>query len=222
MIKHLLIPAFLFMVAVAMPNYASANVLGCLVGGGAGAAGGSLIGSGNGQLAAVGAGAVLGCLIGDNVSDSVSNQHQYDHHHNHGVVEERRYLTYKERYGCYTMTEYGYVPCEQAGRSFHRMATPGYTYSKSIYYDQRPEAHGIYPVYKRTVIHERPTTIVVPVQPARVDYAALGCLDNGGSPYIREYQTEVTIHGKKVPAYGTACYTPDGSWKVITDPVPTQ
>jgi hypothetical protein len=29
----------------------------------------------------------------------------------------------------------------------------------------------------------------------------------------REYQTTVVVGGKNVPAYGTACLQPDGSWK---------
>lgn len=31
----------------------------------------------------------------------------------------------------------------------------------------------------------------------------------------REYQTTVTVNGKKEKAYGTACRQPNGSWKVI-------
>lgn len=31
----------------------------------------------------------------------------------------------------------------------------------------------------------------------------------------REYQTTVTVSGKKERAYGTACRQPDGSWKVV-------
>ncbi|HET7833953.1 MAG TPA: RT0821/Lpp0805 family surface protein [Gallionella sp.] len=31
----------------------------------------------------------------------------------------------------------------------------------------------------------------------------------------REYQTTVTVSGKKERAYGTACRQPDGSWRVV-------
>ncbi|HEX5362802.1 MAG TPA: RT0821/Lpp0805 family surface protein [Gallionella sp.] len=31
----------------------------------------------------------------------------------------------------------------------------------------------------------------------------------------REYQTTVTVSGKKEKAYGTACRQPDGSWKIV-------
>lgn len=33
--------------------------------------------------------------------------------------------------------------------------------------------------------------------------------------YCREYQQIVTIGGKSVEAYGTACRQPDGSWKIV-------
>ncbi|MBI2108986.1 MAG: glycine zipper 2TM domain-containing protein [Parcubacteria group bacterium] len=33
--------------------------------------------------------------------------------------------------------------------------------------------------------------------------------------YCREYQQEVTVGGKKVRAYGTACRNPDGSWRIV-------
>ncbi|MEZ5541736.1 MAG: hypothetical protein R3F42_06810 [Pseudomonadota bacterium] len=37
--------------------------------------------------------------------------------------------------------------------------------------------------------------------------AAASCLQE------REYQTTVVVGGRNVPAYGTACLQPDGSWK---------
>jgi hypothetical protein len=36
---------------------------------------------------------------------------------------------------------------------------------------------------------------------------------------VREYQTEVVIGGKTVPAYGDACLQPDGSWQKISGPI---
>lgn len=38
---------------------------------------------------------------------------------------------------------------------------------------------------------------------------------SGSDAYCREYQTTVTVDGKKQDAYGTACQQPDGSWKVM-------
>lgn len=34
------------------------------------------------------------------------------------------------------------------------------------------------------------------------------------APYCREYQRKVTVGGKIVDSYGTACMQPDGSWKL--------
>ena len=34
----------------------------------------------------------------------------------------------------------------------------------------------------------------------------------------REYQTEITVGGKTVPAWGTACLQADGSWRVLSGP----
>lgn len=34
----------------------------------------------------------------------------------------------------------------------------------------------------------------------------------------REYQTEILIDGKAVPAYGTACLQADGSWRIVDGP----
>jgi surface antigen len=33
--------------------------------------------------------------------------------------------------------------------------------------------------------------------------------------YCREFQTEVTVGGKKENAHGVACQQPDGSWKIV-------
>lgn len=33
--------------------------------------------------------------------------------------------------------------------------------------------------------------------------------------YCREYREWVVINGREVPAYGTACRQPDGSWKIV-------
>ena len=41
---------------------------------------------------------------------------------------------------------------------------------------------------------------------------------SGDCLQVREYQTEILVGGKTVPAYGDACLMPDGSWKKITGP----
>jgi hypothetical protein len=39
---------------------------------------------------------------------------------------------------------------------------------------------------------------------------------------VREYQTEIVVGGKTVPAYGDACLQPDGSWQTISGPFAAQ
>ncbi|MEJ0062329.1 MAG: RT0821/Lpp0805 family surface protein [Alphaproteobacteria bacterium] len=39
--------------------------------------------------------------------------------------------------------------------------------------------------------------------------------DASTGAYCREYQTTVTVGGKKQAAYGQACQQPDGSWQVV-------
>jgi len=63
--------------------------------------------------------------------------------------------------------------------------------------------------YNNRVVVRQPTQqqivqVVVPQGPA--------C----SSGYTREYTTTVTVGGKQVPGYGTACYKPDGSWELGT------
>lgn len=40
---------------------------------------------------------------------------------------------------------------------------------------------------------------------------------NASESYCREYQTEITIAGKRQQAYGTACRKPDGAWQIQRD-----
>lgn len=40
-------------------------------------------------------------------------------------------------------------------------------------------------------------------------------------PYCREFTKVVTVGGQAQPAYGKACYKPDGSWEIVSDDIPT-
>lgn len=157
---------------------------------------------------------MLLCVIVVALSGCGSNREVIVHEHPGTTVvidDQTQYLTYRERFGGYTMTPYGYVPIREAGPYGIVTSTPGYTWSKSIYYDQRPEAFGIYPV-RRKEIH----VITSGSLPASIDYVHIGCsVDAGGQPYLREYQTKITVDGKLVPAYGTACRQPNGDWKLV-------
>ena len=36
-----------------------------------------------------------------------------------------------------------------------------------------------------------------------------------GCGHTREFQTQIVIDGRTVPAYGTACQMPDGTWRQL-------
>jgi hypothetical protein len=57
-----------------------------------------------------------------------------------------------------------------------------------------------------------PAPVAVPSVPSTAQQGSGECLQ------VREYQTEIVIGGKTVPAYGDACLQPDGSWKQVTGP----
>lgn len=46
------------------------------------------------------------------------------------------------------------------------------------------------------------------VTPVRDGYSTTG-------RYCREFQTEVTVDGRRQSGYGTACQQPDGSWQIV-------
>lgn len=71
------------------------------------------------------------------------------------------------------------------------------------------------PVYRQPTGVWQPRARTYPQSPvgypnqrrqARVNYCASG--------YTREYTTTITVGGQQVPAYGTACRQPDGSWRL--------
>jgi hypothetical protein len=70
------------------------------------------------------------------------------------------------------------------------------------------------PLYFGPRYAPQPAPPPVPVAAAPIAYrqADPGCLQ------VREYQTEITVGGKPVPAYGSACLQADGSWKPISGP----
>lgn len=58
-----------------------------------------------------------------------------------------------------------------------------------------------------------PAPIAIPAARPAPRQAPAGCLQ------MREYQTEIVVDGRAVPAYGQACLQADGSWKMVSAPV---
>ena len=72
------------------------------------------------------------------------------------------------------------------------------------------------PLYFGPRYAPQPAPPPAPAQAAPTAYrpADASCLQ------VREYQTEIVVGGKSVPAYGSACLQPDGSWKPVSGPFP--
>lgn len=68
--------SFAFVGALMFGSIAHAGTFGCLLGAAAGGFGGAQIGSGNGQLAAVAAGTLLGCGAGSGIQNSDQQRYQ--------------------------------------------------------------------------------------------------------------------------------------------------
>lgn len=58
-----------------------------------------------------------------------------------------------------------------------------------------------------------PVPVAVPATRPAPRQAPADCLQ------MREYQTELVIDGRTVPAYGQACLQADGSWRMVSAPV---
>lgn len=56
---------------------------------------------------------------------------------------------------------------------------------------------------------------VNPDSGANITMVPTNTYQNRTGQSCREYQTEVTVGGKREQAYGRACRQPDGSWKII-------
>jgi len=59
------------------------------------------------------------------------------------------------------------------------------------------------------------TRWVDPDDGSRVSMTPTQTYQKSSGQYCREFQTEITVGGKKENAYGTACRQADGSWKIV-------
>jgi hypothetical protein len=87
-------------------------------------------------------------------------------------------------------------------------STPGYYHS---YYPYYPHYYTVAkPIYVTQPIYVQPQPVV-----QQVIFANASGYQTDTGQYCREYQALVFVGGQKQNGYGTACYQPDGSWKVI-------
>jgi len=69
-----------------------------------------------------------------------------------------------------------------------------------------------FPLYSGPRYTTQPAPVVLPAAQATQRQREDNCLQ------VREYQTEIVVGGRTVPAYGEACLQPDGSWREISGP----
>jgi hypothetical protein len=90
----------------------------------------------------------------------------------------------------------------------HRHYHPHY-YAQSVVVVPPPPPRVVYhepaPVYVPTPAYTPPVTLV----PASPIYQTTD------GRYCREYQTVITVDGRARDSYGTACYAPDGTWRIV-------
>ena len=172
---------------------------------------GGYVGSELGGSAGAAIGAVLGC--GHGAPAYRTGHYGYGHTHADHYINT---------FGGSVVTAAG------PRRIAYSYGTPhvGWTTSRSIYYDQRPEVFGIYSrhvvvhrVAPAPVVHHvvaAPTVVARPRgRVAQASAAPEGCALYDGKPYIREHRFTTEVGGQDVEAYGQACMQPDGQWMVI-------
>ncbi len=126
--------------------------------------------------------------------------HGYKRHHGYKQgYHQRRHYGYRYR-------RHGY-----RHRGYRNHYWPSFFFSYS-YYGHRPYYGYGYPNYygRPQVIYVEPNTQVYQSNPV---LAAPPAQVSESCRMIREYQTQVTIGGRLVDAYGDACLKADGSWE---------
>jgi hypothetical protein len=119
----------------------------------------------------------------------------------------KRHQGYKHGYHYRRHYGYGYRRHGYRHRGYRNHYWPSYFFSYS-YYGHRPYYGYGYPNYYRRpqVIYVEPTTQVYQTSPPPAQVLE-------GCRMIREYQTQITVGGRLVDAYGDACLKADGSWE---------
>jgi len=137
------------------------------------------------------------------------HRHHHGHHHGHSGIGWGVGIGYPAPWRPAYRPAYGYYPAPGYG--------PVYGGSIGIGYGSGGH-HGSWgvgltlPLYLGPRYAPPSRTVVVPAAQAAPRPSAADCLQ------VREYQTEIVVGGRTVPAYGDACLQPDGSWTQVTGP----
>jgi hypothetical protein len=124
------------------------------------------------------------------------------HHGQHRGHHQRRHRPSFEFGYSYGSGHRGYRGYRRHGEHRRHYGHSGLSITVPIYSE---------PAYGERVYVEQPrTTVVVPAAPAPQASALSAACEQ-----TREFRTEIVIDGQRVPAYGTACLMPDGSWRQL-------
>jgi len=132
----------------------------------------------------------------------------HGHHHGHSRVSWGVSIGYPAPWWPAYRPAYGYYPARGYG--------PGYAGSIGIGYGSggHHSSWGVgltLPLYLGPRYAPPPAAVLTSTQPA-ANQPTADCLQ------VREYQTEIVVGGRTVPAYGDACLQPDGSWTRVSGP----
>lgn len=177
----------------------------------------------NGWLKTVAIAAGL-MIVGMVAAASADAGNKHRHHGFHGGYYSKhfgRHGGYRKHYGYRKHRRYGkfyrYHRYNRFGHYRHGFRKHHYGYHRgyrrsylgfSYVFRHAPYAYQRYPDYRRRTVAVRERTVVRDAVPVtRQAPATAACLQK------REYQTTITVGGKQVNGYGTACLQPDGSWR---------
>lgn len=162
------------------------GLIGGLLGGIGGAVAGAQFGKGTGRLVGTAAGALIGAGLGNSVGNSLARGDQAYYGQQQGYSAP----------GAYSPSSYTYGPSYSRGPAYgHYDYPPPRRHYREVIYAPPP-------VYSSQPYYGAPQAAYVPpAQPI-------------SGQYCREYTSTVEIGGRPVPAFGTACQQPDGSWKM--------
>lgn len=115
-----------------------------------------------------------------------NHQKNWKNHHHHNHHYGHHHKPYKNGIS---------ISINSGWPSYYHHYYPSYTVVKPIYITQ--------PVYVQPVVEQVIFASNVPGY------------QNDYGQYCREYNALIFVGGQKQSGYGTACYQPDGSWKVV-------
>lgn len=175
----------------AMPSYANdMNLIGTLLGAGGGAAIGSQFGKGNGRVASIAVGTLVGAGVGNSVSRSLGGGGG-GHGGGGGFGYSERQVIVERDYG--HGHGHGHGRGHGHGHRKHHWKHHGHHEVHETYrtYESAPDYYGT---------------------PMTNSYQNVSAQPSSG--YCREFNQGTSIGGRVQPTYGTACMQPDGSWQI--------